>query len=56
MPGLFRFHHVFYMYMNASIFPFQGGKAVKDEETLDSLELNDGGKLYFKDLGMYKTS
>ena len=44
------------MYMNASIFPFQGGKAVKDEETLDSLELNDGGKLYFKDLGMYKTS
>lgn len=27
------------------------GKAVKDEETLESLEVNDGGKLYFKDLG-----
>ena len=35
-------------------FLFQGGKAVKDEETLESLEVNDGGKLYFKDLGMYK--
>lgn len=45
-----------YMYMNVSnMFPFQGGKAVKDEETLESLEVKDGGKLYFKDLGMHKT-
>ena len=28
---------------------------MKDEETLKSLEVEDGGKLYFKDLGMYKT-
>ena len=26
---------------------------MKDEETLESLEVSDGGKLYFKDLGMY---
>ena len=44
------------MYLNVSIFPFQGGKAVKDEETLESLEVNDGGKLYFKDLGMCRSS
>ena len=28
---------------------------MKDEETLESLEVNDGGKLYFKDLGMDMT-
>ena len=26
---------------------------MKDEETLESLEVNDGGKLYYKDLGKY---
>lgn len=27
------------------------GKSLKDEETLSSMEINNGGKLYFKDLG-----
>ncbi|KAL9951670.1 hypothetical protein ACROYT_G044388 [Oculina patagonica] len=27
------------------------GKALKDDETLESLEVNNGGKLYYKDLG-----
>lgn len=26
---------------------------MKDEETLESLEVDNGGKLYYKDLGMY---
>lgn len=28
------------------------GKSLKDEETLGSLEINNGCKLYFKDLGI----
>ena len=33
---------------------FLGGKATKDEQTLENLELTDGRQLYFKDLGMCK--
>ena len=32
-------------------FSIKGGKSLKDEETLGSLEVNNGGKLYYKDLG-----
>jgi len=30
---------------------YSGGKAVKDSETLSSVGLSKGGKLYFRDLG-----
>ena len=29
----------------------KGGKSVKDEDKLASLDIKDGGRLYFKDLG-----
>ena len=40
-----------HMIVHECIFSPQGGKSVKDEETLESLEITNGGKLYFKDLG-----
>ena len=32
-------------------FVSKGGKSVKDEDKLASLDIKDGGRLYFKDLG-----
>lgn len=30
-----------------------GGKSIKDELKLSDLDLSEGNRLYFKDLGMY---
>ena len=38
------------MFKNISLLS-TGGKMVKDEESLESLGVSNGGKLYFKDLG-----